>query len=286
MPTITVYRHGGTAGVGNSNATPPVRTNVQGWSAHAIRRNLLFLYSVDETRLEGLQGAAFTLTVKTCPETPTEWGNARDRFFRELRREGVHLVHWVSEWQRRGVPHLHMAAYWPAGIPVPMGLVLGHWLRITAPWGSLASGQHASPIWDVLGWNQYTSKHAARGLRHYQRNPAGIPQGWRGVSTGRMWGKLGSWELQHPVRLELQPKAFHVYRRLVRGWRIANARRTKSVKGVTFADTRRICSARGMLRCPIPELSRVRGISEWLPGGLQFAMFGYLAARGFDLVSI
>ena len=216
MPTVTVYRHGATSGQGNPNAAPPPRGECRGWSAHAIRRNLLFLYSVDERGLAGLAGAAFTLTVRDCPPTAAEWGKARDSFFESLRREGFYLVHWVTEWQRRGVPHLHLAVYWPTGQSVPVRVIVGHWLRITKPWGARLSGQHFSPIWDVLGWNQYTSKHAARGLQHYQRNPDGIPEGWRGASTGRMWGKLGPWPISEPLRVDLERRAFWGYRRMVR----------------------------------------------------------------------
>lgn len=277
---MTVYRHGGTSGQGNPNAKPPERSEVQGWSAHAIRRNLLFLYSVDERGLEGLQGAAFTLTLRDCPATPAEWQGARDRFFRELRRLGVHLVHWVVEWQRRGVPHLHLAAYWPLGVKVPKGEVIGHWLAITHRWQSMGSGQHATPIWDVLGWNQYVSKHAARGLHHYQRNPSGIPEGWRGVSTGRMWGKLGHWPVVEPMKVEISPAAFHVYRRMVRSWRIADARKPDP-KGKI--QGRRIRSARGMLRCPLPQLSAARGVSEWLPQAVNLRMLANLADRGHRL---
>lgn len=292
MPTVTVYRHGGTSGQGNPDATPPERSECRGWSASAIRRNTLFLYSVDETRLEGLNGCAFTLTVRDCPATAAEWGRSRDAFLAALRRLGVHLVHWVTEWQRRGVPHLHLAAYWSPRVEVPTAQVLAHWIRITAPWNSQVSGQHASPIWDVLGWNQYTSKHAARGLHHYQRNPAGIPEGWRQGSTGRMWGKLGPWPVQPPLKVELTAAAFYAYRRMVRSWRVADARssrrqvRDANGRTVRVPDARRIRSARGMLRCPLPKLSAVRGVSEWLPESLNLAMLANLSGRGFNLESV
>lgn len=283
MPTVTVYRHGATSGMGNPDATPPERTEVKGWSAHAIRRNLQFLYSVDETRLQGLQGSAVTLTVKDCPDTAKEWGTARDSFFKCLRREGVHLVHWVTEWQRRGVPHLHLAVYWPEGVRKPPGALLRHWLRITEVWGSRASGQHVTPIYDVLGWNQYVSKHAARGLRHYQRNPQNVPEGWRGGSSGRMWGKLGKWSIQERYQLDLEPYEFWRLRRLVRGWREADARKLlyahKGVVGLPgFPDPRRIKAARGMLRCPHARLSAVRGVSEWIPEELMVRMTGWAQA--------
>ena len=239
MPTLTVYRHGSTMGSGNPNATPPQRTEVLGWSAHAVRRNVRFLYSVDETVLEELPGVAFTLTLRECPLEPKAWQRARDAFLVALRRKGVVLVHWVTEWQRRGVPHLHLAAYWPAIYHPPVSAVIGDWLRITAPYGSKASGQHHSPIYDALGWNQYVSKHAARGLSHYQRSPENIPEGWRGQSTGRMWGKLGSWPILAPDRFDLGSEAFHRFRRIVRSWRLADSRRLEPVpRGCVVSDGR------------------------------------------------
>lgn len=304
MPTVTVYRHGATMGAGNSNATPPTRTAVTGWSGHAIRRNLLFLYSVDERGLDGLHGLALTLTVRDCPQDPRDWQNARDAFFDCLRRSGVHLVHWVTEWQRRGVPHLHLAAYWID--PPDLVAILGHWLRIARPFGAGLRGQHAHPIYDVLGWNQYVSKHAARGLHHYQRNPDNIPQAWRGGSTGRMWGKLGPWPIVEPSKLDLDPASYHRLRRIVRGWRLADARKLvklsrgalrlgkvvavrsgesyKVLPGMRPAgdrgmvDGRRIRAARRMLKCPEPKLSAVRGLSEWMPQGTMLQAVAWVAS--------
>lgn len=276
MPTLSVYRHGATMGAGNPNATPPVRTAVTGWSAHAIRRNLLFLYSVDERGLEGLQGLALTLTVRECPQDPQDWLRARDAFLVCLRRSGVVLVHWVTEWQRRGVPHLHLACYWETAPDA--GVILAHWLRIAAPYGAQPSAQHSHPIYDVLGWNQYVSKHAARGLHHYQRNPENIPAAWRGVSTGRMWGKLGDWPTVDPSKLDLDQVSYHRLRRLVRGWRLADARRPYRVGCFSLVDTRRVMSARRMLRCPDPRLSAVRGLSEWMPQGSMLQAVGWLSS--------
>lgn len=302
MPTLSVYRHGSTMGAGNLNAKPPPRTAVTGWSGHAIRRNLLFLYGVDERLLEGLEGLALTLTLRDCPQDPEDWQRARDAFLVCLRRSGVVLVHWVTEWQRRGVPHLHLACYWDKA---PEGhVILAHWLRIAAPFGVRASAQHSHPIYDVLGWNQYVSKHAARGLHHYQRNPASIPRAWLGKSTGRMWGRLGAWPSVDACKLDLDFKSYHRFRRLVRAWRLADARRvfprpSGSIQvgklvavrsGITFKfvegwricgagmiNVRRVLSARRMLSCSDPRLSAVRGLSEWMPQHLALLAVGWLS---------
>jgi len=303
MPTLSVYRHGATMGAGNPNAKPPPRTAVTGWSGHAIRRNLLFLYSVDERLLEGLEGLALTLTLRECPQDPQDWQRARDAFLVALRRSGVVLVHWVTEWQRRGVPHLHLACYWTKAPEAYV--VLAHWLRIAAPFGAKALGQNSHPIYDVLGWNQYVSKHAARGLHHYQRNPENIPQAWRHRSTGRMWGKLGPWPIVDACKLDLDQASYHRVRRLVRAWRLADARRVvprpagsvlvgnrvvccsgttmkvmqgwRAVGDGAMVDARRVRSARRMLRCPDPRLSGARGLSEWMPQQTMLEAVGWVS---------
>jgi hypothetical protein len=233
MPVITLYRHGFTAGCAPSSAPPPpVRTECAGWTIGAIRRNKLFLYSVDETRLTGI-GYALSLTVKVCPPTHEDWKQVINAFFFRLRRLEMIRAHWVVEWQRRGFPHLHMAVWFPAETVnawVEGGfarLLVSHWLQVAGPlYGSLERAQHVTPIYDALGWNKYTSKHASRGLSNYQRNPASIPAGWREHGTGRMWGKLGDWSgvCQEAVRLEMPLKAYHLLRRITRGYNKAKAR--------------------------------------------------------------
>lgn len=287
MSSITVYRHGLTAGVGNSRAVPPVRTEVVGWSASAIRRNLLFLYSVDETKLTG-SGVALTLTIGKVLPTPEEWGRARDLLFMRFRRLGMVRLHWVTEWQRRGFPHLHLAVWFPEASPVAQ--LREAWLELTQDWGSAGHCQQAVQIWDVLGWNQYVSKHAARGLAHYQRSPENIPETWR-TGTGRMWGKLGDWQVQEPLKVEMADRAFWAFRRMVRGWRRANVRdaleaaRKRLDARRCLQALRRVKSARGMLRCPLPDLSRVRGVSEWISEGLSLRMLEALSRAGHDLTS-
>lgn len=288
MPTLTVYRHGATCGVGNSRAVPPARGVVQGWTESAVRRNTLFLFSVDESSLEGLHGLAITLTVGVCPPNPEDWGKARKAFFEALRRSGVFLVHWVTEWQRRGVPHLHLAAYWPDYQAPPPGIsIIQTWLRIVGRWGAGARGQNVHSIYDALGWNKYTSKHAARGIHHYQRSPENIPAEWRGKSTGRMWGKLGDWRIQEPCALDLSWPAFWAYRRRVRRYRIASARtalhaaqeRSESPQGLRKLR-RYLVLHRRMLRTPDARLGAVRGIRGWVPEAVTLGMLASLPADG------
>ena len=62
MPTVRVYRHGMTVGTPPSVNTHKraLRGKVEGWSPSSTRSNTRFLYSVDESRLNGL-GMALSL---------------------------------------------------------------------------------------------------------------------------------------------------------------------------------------------------------------------------------
>lgn len=274
MPTLTVYRHGLTAGVPPStvNHKPALRGDVSGWSADAARRNVRFLYSVTETALTG-QGFAFTLTLRECPATHDEWHRLRRAWIKRMERMGMTRMHWVTEWQRRGVPHLHGVAYFPHDKAITA------WLRLVPAWleagafdlGAKPQAQHQAPIHDAVGWLQYLAKHAARGVRHYQRCPENIPPAWAG-KTGRVWGHVGDWPREDGDRLSLDGPAFYAFRRLVRSWRVADARAS--------GDRRRILSARRMLACRNRVVSELRGVSEWIPQTIGLSMVAIAAQRG------
>lgn len=276
------------------------RQEIKGWSSGAVRRNLKFLYSIDERGLTG-EGWAFTLTVRRCPPTHEDWHRAIENYLYKLQRLlGTIRVHWVTEWQRRGVPHLHGAIWFPDEVAQVWNLqnvIQQVWLPYGAPFGAGPQGQMAKPIDGVLGWFQYVSKHAARGVRHYQRASENIPQGWQ--KTGRMWGKGGDWPTREPVKLEVDNRGYHVLRRWVRGWRVADARYAhvkachtvarrddrRALKGVVDAR-RRILSARHALRCSDPLLSAVRGVSEWIGEDLLLRMIERLALDGYPVDSV
>lgn len=245
----------GTAGRGSHLNTPPVRTEIGGWSASSIRRNNDFLREVDYKQLPQY-GIAFTGTVLDCPPTSDDWHRMLKAFWRRLKRMGCVLIHWVIEWQQRGVPHLHCSLFfdvldWLAPIKIR-----DHWLALTAKWNSKPLAQYMTPIHDSLGWAQYTAKHAQRGLFHYQRSPENVPESWGG-RTGRMWGKWGDWPTVDPLKFSIPDDAFYMLRRILRNWRIADARAS--------GNARRIRSARRCIKCNDDKLSRVRGLSEWVP---------------------
>lgn len=283
-----------------SNQHPRAKRDiVVGWSAGAARRNLRFLYSIDERLLTG-EGWALTLTVRDCPPSPESWHRLiRDYFYqlgRVLARCGHALLryHYVTEWQRRGVPHLHGAVYVSYGAEAAINLpnvLKGVWEGYAAPYGVNLKAQYVLPITGVLGWFQYVSKHAARGIRHYQRSAANIPDSWR-KGTGRMWGKGGAWAIKDPLRLDVDNHGYHVLRRWARAWRIADARASipdlwNAIKKPDqyLLAKRRLISARTMLRCPDPYLSAVRGVSEWIGENLLLRMIHRLSLDGYQVQS-
>ena len=292
MPTIKVYHHGTTCCCpSESNHARVPRGEVGGWSPRSIRSNVRFLYSIDESRLTG-HGVALTLTVRDCPAAHDDWHKIRAAFIKRLQRMGLIRMHWAIEWQSRGVPHLHAAVWFPEGNPGVWAAILRHWLQVGERYRPEPHAQYLTPITDSVGWFKYVSKHAARGLSHYQRSPENVPEGWE--KTGRMWGYLGDWPLRDAMVFEASLEAFWRYRRLCRAWRVADARRDRSRPGmspetrekVERVRRRRISSARRALACADRRLSEVRGVSEWIPDDVQVRMIVYLISQGLDVEQI
>lgn len=254
------------------------RSTVEGWTAASTRRNTRFLYSVDERHLTGA-GLAVSLTVRDCPPSAAEWTRIREAFFDRLRRRGLARAHWLTEWQRRGVPHMHAALWFLIDLPSQNGPawyiadVQEAWLAVAAPYGASLRGQHVAPIDDAVGWFQYLSKHAVRGLGHYQRSPDSIPPGW--AKTGRMWGYLGDWPLVEPTRYTVHNATFWAYRRMVQRWRYADARAS--------GDRHRIRSARRMLQSTDRSAGSVRGVGEWIGSEQTQQFLRHLAAMGHEI---
>jgi hypothetical protein len=280
MRTLKLSRHGMTMG------TPPSKNNhlrakrgvVEGWSESATRRLIAFLRSVDEKTLPEtasgapLTGYAVTLTLRDCPDSPDDWKALRNAYMERLRRMGCYRCQWVTEWQRRGVPHLHMAVWLPAG--VSSDDLLLHWVFLTRKYRSELSGQHVLAINDDIGWFKYLSKHSARGLSHYQRSPENIPPKWK-KKTGRVWGKTGDWVTSDPVDFQLSSEAYYRLRRIVQRWRFADARHSGNVF--------RIRAAKRMLAGKTREISDIRGISEWLDQHTILAVLDHLKADGCQI---
>lgn len=280
MPSGKLYRNGLTMGAGgNANPVGGPRGIVDGWSAAAVRRHTRWLYSVDTESLNG-QGWAATLTLRDCPPNHEAWTRLRKEWIDQVRASGLVIrSHWVVEWTRRKRPHMHTAVYLREDQTRAEAyeLLVGTWLRLAAKYGAGPKGQHLAVIDGPLGWLEYLSKHAARGVAHYQRH--GKPEGWE--KTGRLWGHTGDWSLIEPAEVTVTRAEFYRFRRLVRSWRVADARSelleaSDLARGA--AARRRLASARHMLRSNDRVISGVRGVSEWIPEDLGMALL--LTAAG------
>ena len=250
---------------------------VRGWSSAAARRNEQFLLSVHLPDMlgRGLRGVAFTLTVRDCPPSPEEWARLRSAFIKRARRiEGVEAWHWVTEWQRRGCPHLH-GMFWVAADSLTVGtrvhqLVHRGWEDIAGHYGAARWGQHVRVMEDGAGWFEYLSKHAARGVNHYQRSAASIPKSWLkgGGKTGRLWGRGGAWSTLHAAAAYIDESDWYALRRLARSREISRRRRllrSSCRDDIRRARARSLRSARSMLRCRHRSICAVRGVTSWLP---------------------
>lgn len=282
MPAVTSYEHGITMSRPSYHQRKPgKRGEVVGWSPGAVRRNIAFLRSVDESSLTG-HGFAVTLTVGTCPKSSADWGRMVRAWIERQRRRGMIRLHWVMEFQRRGVPHLHCAIWYekptvelrddersdPFVAPVqPIDVkARKDWMDICRVNGIEVSfrAQFARPLAGPVGWFQYMAKHCSRGGRHYQRQRESLPAGWR--SSGRVWGKRGHWVTIDPRKIHLHRQAWFRLRRYIRAWRVAEARRALPL------NRRQVAYCRRMLKCGDSTLSEVRGLSEWVPKSVQIGL--------------
>lgn len=316
MPVIKVYHHGMTA------AIPPRKNDherakrgvVHGWSKSATRNNTRWLRSVSPKSFGNDEqfGVAFTLTIRDCPDSSDDWHSIRRSFVDRLRRMGMLRLHWVTEWQRRGVPHLHGIVFFPNSVfdvalkeldldSVDSGLlnywhcrISSAWIAVSERYGASPRGQNLKVVTDIKGWFKYLSKHASRGADHYQRSSAGIPPGW--VKTGRVWGHCGDWIIDDAVRIDVSPEFYFSMRRIVRKWRLSDARKALKDSPVTvFRDgwmrlnphwlsaKKRISSARRMLKNNDFKKSQVRGVSEWIDSENTLLIAEFLISQGFEI---
>lgn len=146
------------------------------------------------------------------------------------------------------------------------------WLRIAAAYGAASVCQQVKPITGAEGWLKHLSKHASRGVAHYQRQ--GMPAGW--TKSGRLWGHGGAWPTAELLSIVLDDPAYRRVRRLVRAYVVADARAAALAARPGSAEAARAWSrvswAQRMLRCNDRGLSAVRGLSEWVPGPVLVQM--------------
>lgn len=252
MPVIDILSHGTTGGFPNmANPKPPVRSEIGGWSTSSSKRNTRWLRSVSTESLTE-SGYACTLTLRHCPASPNDWSKLRNAFFQRLRRLGVIRAHWVVEWQRRRVPHLHMALWFNQSDM--SRTVIAQWCELTQHYDSKPLAQTCKPIHQFVGWAEYVAKHSSRGMNHYQRCKDARPEHWD--KSGRIWGYFGDWKTYKPVRCEISQQAFYRYRRALKRFFIAKHRARREWKKVTFY--------RQSLKCPDRARSATRGVNDWI----------------------
>lgn len=213
MPLIRLYPNGSTAynPSGVTNTSPTKRKETIGWSPHVSKRLKKWLYSIPIDSLSG-QGYSFTLTVRDCPADSETWAKIRDNFIKRLFRSGCIRLQWLTEWQGRGVPHIHGIAYFDN--EYSSGEIIRHWLQVSKEFNSVSYAQDSKPVHSVLGWLDYLAKHASRGYYHYQRSPDNVPDGWK--KTGRVWGFRGDFLSRTPMEFQIDQAGFNQYRRIAK----------------------------------------------------------------------
>lgn len=194
--------------------------------------------------------------------------------FDRYTRMGMIRNHWVVEWHKRRVPHLHISIWFPQEMPkreIPR-TIKRHWLEVSEPYGSAPRSQTVKRIHAFGGWAEYISKHAARGAKHAQRSIDVRPEGWE--KSGRIWGKRGDWVLIEPLRIEICEAGYQALKRKVRHWRIERA----------GDDPLRIAFAESMYEGTCPIESHMRGFSEWIPRDEMLQMVNELIEEGFEVL--
>jgi hypothetical protein len=226
--------------------------------------------TVDPDKLDGT-GFALSLTVGRTPDTLKEWQLILKRLFDRLRYMGMIRGHWVVEWQARGAPHIHMAAYFPQITEGGQWIDLfeemhAHWLTLTQHLGTQHRGQHIAAIRDAEFWGKYMAKHAGRGEDHYQREQGLLPEMWQ--SSGRMWGKFGNWPTSED-HFETDDRTYYRWRRWIWRWQRARVQNEMEL-GAMYRNKRQIEAARSLLRKLArgrrgAVRSRVLGIGTFCP---------------------
>jgi len=302
MPVLTMAPSGSGLSSGGGGTHERVkRERCKGWTVGAAGRQRRFLMAVRSDLLDG-QGLAVTLTMRDLPAGPEELHDALELFERYCRHRGMLRGHWVTEDQARGIPHFHLALYFPemsAAAAAELGRdLVAKWCAIASCWGARPVAQHVDAIKSGAGWSKYCAKHASRSVRHYQRE--GLPAGWD--HSGRLWGK---WETEgnewptEELRLYVDAETFLELRRMLRAWRHADAckalraaqaslraarddawRRTAEhhVRVATgrVRSTKRPRQPAGDTLDAVRKVSGAMGMREWVPMAVMDQMLRFL----------
>lgn len=200
-PVVTLYPNGASFARIHAGGTPPrvKRGETTGWNSQTAARfkQWLMACDVDQLMADGNVLWGFTLTIAETPSTPEEWNNIRRTWIKRLeRRLPGCLWIWITEFQRRGTPHLHGVIVAPESARSAVrDLCCIEWPEIASKGAekpTKAVAQYVTPLYDAAGWLQYMTKHLSRGHQHYQR--VKLPDGWE--KSGRIYGYCQGWPLR------------------------------------------------------------------------------------------
>lgn len=307
MPTISIRAHGVSASkfqqivnpetgeiVKLADFQPPERTATKGWTPNVARRNEQRLQQVDFDAIDGVP-AFVTLTMPSGQMgevSAADFHGWLKRWIQYMKRHGLVHYYWILEFQASGNPHLHLLVWldhdWDA---LEQYKALRSWVGILNKSGVGARLQ--GQIWENIDVGgeivvdgepvpahpervlMYLAKHAARGVAHYQRQIANMPEDWR-YRSGRVWGHDRGLPLREQEDVETDYPTFHRFRRLVRRWRLAEAR------GINDHDRRRaaIVQAHRSLRCSRRDVSPYRGVSAWVPASVASQLLDAAVSMG------
>lgn len=268
MPVLKIWPSGASVSFAGNNPAPAKRATITGWSSGAARRMLAWLWSINPDGLPPI-GFAVTLTMGGTPSQSSDWLRARKALVRELKTLGATQGHWLTEWTAKGRPHLHLCVFATdseQAYKLDQRILLA-WLAICdrEGWEANKKGQHIVPVHDMTGWLKYVGKHAARGVKHYQRETP--PEGW--VTTGRLWGSWGDWPITLPVEVDLTPRQAEMYTALLVEWQ-ANRMLTEGVPR-DIVDL--------YVESHTPQLGVApRGVSGWIPDDVALDLLSTVTA--------
>lgn len=280
MPRMSVYPQGASVSVPQmTRKGGGLRSTIKGWSPGAAGRHRAWLQSIDPAALPSAHAYAFTLTLKETPDSSADWHTMRTTWEKRLRRMGAIAGHWVTEWQRRGTPHLHGSVWFSDELtPLQRIRMIQAWVEITGQRGLTAtvSAQMVKDVESMGGWSRYCSKHSARSTAHAQRQ--GFPEGWE--TSGRVWGHWGGPWVTRGASYGLDWDAWHTARRLMRAWALADARSEWDRKR---RKTRMMAVRRSASRVSDPKLSRVLPVREWIPEAVTTRLLDWLVDQGHTI---
>lgn len=297
MPTVSIRMHGVSASRNStlvdpctgeivqrqSKPSPPMRTATRGWTSNVARRNEQRLQQVDFDAIEGVP-AFVTLTMPSQQMgevSASLFHGWLKRWLQYMKRHGLQHYYWILEFQASGNPHLHVLA-WLDHEPDALETykALRSWVRMLNKSGVCARQQ--GQVWETIDLGgelvvdgermsahpervlMYLAKHAARGVAHYQRRIENMPDDWR-QRSGRVWGHDRGLPLCDAESVEVDYPTFWRYRRLVRSWRLAEARHVGDARRRAEA----VVAAKRMLRWGDPGEAPYRGVSAWVPADVS-----------------